>query len=162
MSRTTCPQETMVAQAARSNEWPTSLAAHVTGCAVCHQVAETSRWMWTISQAAPEAAAGADASLIWWRAQLTERAVKASRAQAPLDFAYIAFLAVATAGLAIWAALNWDTFGYAGEWLLAAARPETWMIINSLDFLETGFFWSIAGAATLLAVLVALPALLED
>jgi len=152
----------MVAQAARSNEWPTSLAPHIAGCAVCRQVAETSRWMWTVSQVAPEAAAGTDASLLWWRAQLTERAAKASRARAPLDFAYIAFLAVATGGFAIWAALNWDTFGYAGEWLLAAARPETWMTANSLDFLETGFFWSIVGVATLLAVLVALPALIEE
>ena len=44
----------------------------------------------------------------------------------------------------------------------AKRPPETWMTTNSLDFLETGFFWSIAGAATIVAVLVLFPALTEE
>lgn len=157
MRKNTCSEEAAVAQAARSGEWPTSIAAHAAGCQICGEVATTTRWMQSLSRVTEGNSAMPEPDLIWWRAQLYDRAKNAERARAPLEFAAGLLLIVAAMCVTVWLVLNWGVTANAAVALPTTLGPQAWLgVFQSISF------WSVGLVAFLLAVFVAFPALIEE
>ncbi len=102
MSDTRCPYEEKVADAARSGEWNSELAAHRDGCMTCAEVtlvtaalADDAEMLMDESLALP------DPTLIWMRAQLARREHDFKRATRAIVWVQRATIAVVMAvGLA--------------------------------------------------------------
>ena len=74
MSDTRCPYEEQVAEAARSGEWSSDLAAHRDGCMTCAEVTLVAAALVDDAEMLmDESLALPDPALIWMRAQLARR-----------------------------------------------------------------------------------------
>ena len=161
-----CSREDAVARASVTGIWPEELAAHADKCAVCRDVAQTARWIQTLSVSAQDAtipdagnfAAGTgrplpDPDLIWKRAQLDSNNLR--RTVPALEWLRVALAAAAPVGLAGWVAWNWYAIvGAAGQFLLA-----TWPQLSMVTYVLA----SVAPAALLLAALsLGYPLLAEE
>lgn len=107
MMRENCPQEEAVSEAARSGHWEESVSRHAAECPYCREIVQTSSWMQAMAQGGAGDAALPDASLLWWRAQLSERRAKLERAQKAIEWLQIASNVLACVGLVGWTVWNW-------------------------------------------------------
>lgn len=88
-----CSHEKEVADALKAGHWPdgcaAELRAHVAGCASCGDlVLVTEAFQGARSESAQEAPVGSP-SLLWWRAQLRQRAAATERISRPVTVAQI-------------------------------------------------------------------------
>jgi len=111
MNQTGCSYEDAVAAAARTGQWNESLATHLLGCAVCRGVQESSLWMQALARDSQRQTDLPDPDVIWLRAQFSRRQVAAERAHKLMQGVEIACIAAVAAGLAVWLAWNWESFG---------------------------------------------------
>jgi len=111
MNQTDCFYEDAVAAAVRTGQWNESLATHLLGCAVCRGVHESSRWMHALAQNSQPQTDLPDPHVIWLRAQFAQRQAVAERTHKLAQWVEIACIIVVAAGVAVWLAWNWDSFG---------------------------------------------------
>ncbi|HVT48913.1 MAG TPA: hypothetical protein VHD57_14070 [Vicinamibacterales bacterium] len=157
-----CPHESDVLDLAAMGQWPdradAALRDHVTGCAVCADVAAVASVLAAGHAESLDQARVPDASLVWYRAAWRAREASTRRALRPLTVVHVAALACiaavvimgASAGLA-WLAASWhatrdlvsgpvssvmtlgqETLGSAGVWL--AAMAVAWVVLIPLAF----------------------------
>jgi len=107
MKQMNCPQEAAVTKAVRTGNWEESLTAHAAACAVCQEVIQTASWMQSLARSPETISTLPDASLLWWKARLSERQAKAEKAQEVSEWVEIASGAAIAIGLAAWVAWNW-------------------------------------------------------
>jgi len=158
MKRAVCLHEDATTRAARSGEWNSFLKKHVDECAACREVVETSRWMQALAQDPALNHDSHDASLLWWRAQLSEKQAQAERAQSVLEWTEIVVACAMAVALAGWAAWNWALLQVAADWLETGLSPQTWIAAYSGE----SSFWSAFSVLLLAALLVAYPILAEE
>jgi hypothetical protein len=155
MSGAACPHEAAVTRAARSGAWPESLAAHVAGCARCREIVQTSRWMRALAHGSEPAPDVPDATLVWWRAQLSERRAKPEKTGTLLEWLAVASGGAVPLALAGWVAWNWFLIQGQAARMLAGWLPQFWAGAYALA--------SLAPAALFLAALsLAYPLLSRD
>jgi predicted anti-sigma-YlaC factor YlaD len=171
MSHTSCSEETAIVRAVRTGEWSEVLQAHLRQCASCRDVQQAARWMQTLAPA-PQPSGQAqndlpDPQILWLRAQLSARQAAAERAHKVLQWAEIACITAACAGLSLWLARSWNEIG--GEianglgWALFGAWPALWANLYGYGPVTSPVLFSSALAAiSLLAVAVAYPLLARE
>lgn len=161
MSQANCPREAELLKAVRTGMWEEGLSAHVLKCADCREIAQASQWMQTLAQNS-EKPTLSDASLLWWRAHLSEKQAKAERAQELLEWTEIISAIIIFAGLAGWVGWNW----YAIQTQLTLFLTDTWsqLWITASSALNTTPITLSLGAVILsfVAVVVAYPLLVRD
>src|SRR5579862_9240936 len=106
MKRMDCPQEEAVTKAVRAGSLDASLQAHVAACEICRVIVDAWTWMQALADAPGSNRTLPDASLVYWRARLSEQEVEAEKAQDILDWAELAAGVVAI-GFAGWGAWHW-------------------------------------------------------
>ena len=109
MKRKECSQEAAVLKAVRTGSWDETLKAHASKCPICWEVLQTASWMQVLARESEKVPAPREASLLWWRAQLSERQAKVDRAQEIGEWGEILSGAAVAAGAAAWAAWNWPS-----------------------------------------------------
>lgn len=124
MKHPKCPHEEAVARAARTGNWETSLTTHATTCPICREIMKTSTWMQALARSSESSLSLPDASLLWWRAQLSEKQAKAERSQDLLEWIAFASVAVPSLGLIVWLAWNWYAIQGWIAWILVGAQPR--------------------------------------
>jgi hypothetical protein len=159
MQRVSCPYEEATSVAARSGKWDSRLEKHAHECVVCQEVVLASSWMQTLGQETAQDRAtdhdSRDASLLWWRAQLTEKQARAEQAQSVLDWTEVFVACAVAAALAGWALWNWALMQAGVDWLVTNLSPQTWMAAYMLGNLS----WSALIVLSLAVLLVAYPIL---
>ncbi len=130
MSHRSCFRETAVARAVRTGDWNQSLEAHLRECATCREVREAARWMQALAREPQGENDPPDPQILWLRAQLSQRQAGAERAEKILQWAEVACITAACAGLALWLAWNWNAIGSEVadglNWALFEAWPAVW------------------------------------
>jgi hypothetical protein len=162
MKHDNCPQEAAVAEAARSGRFDEFVMRHSAECASCQEILRMSRWMRTLGESTEENLALPDASLVWWRAHLSEKQAGAGPALSAADWVEIVSVAVALSGLAGWVLWNWQALQAALTWLAGDSWAQVVAGTNPLAGVNPSVFWLTAGAAVLIAVFLAYPMLEED
>jgi len=107
MKQMNCPQEAAVTKAVRTGNWEESLTIHAAACAVCLEIIQTASWMQALARSSEAISTLPDASLLWWKARLSEKQAKAEKAQEVSEWVEIASGAAIASGLAAWVAWNW-------------------------------------------------------
>ena len=102
-----CAQEAAVTKAVRTGNWEEYLTAHAATCAVCREIIQTASWMQALARSPETNSTLPDASLLWWKARLSEKQEKAERAQEVSEWVEIASVTAISIGLAGWVAWNW-------------------------------------------------------
>lgn len=106
MKRERCVFEEKIERASRSGHWSDELLAHVAGCHACEEVALVTNYLSASSHATATNAELPDAGRIWWKAQLSAKAVAMERALRPIvwahRFAFGAFAATVVAAIILW------------------------------------------------------------
>lgn len=154
MKRMHCPQEAEVTKAARAGNLEASLQdaslrAHTATCDVCRGVIEASSWMQALAQAPGSNRALPDASLVYWRARLSEQEAEAEKAQDILDWAELAAGAGA-AGLAGWGVWHWVSIQG------SIASLDRGLQFAAGIYSAPGFLLAAGGAFAVLALVVVL------
>lgn len=159
MSQTNCQQEAAVSEAAQSGRWEDSVGRHAAECSLCQEIVQTSSWMQAMAQGVKGGPALPDASLLWWRAQISERQAELVRTQRAVEWLQIASSAFAGAGLLVWAVWNWRAVLAALGWLSSDVWSRVWLAGYLLAVSEPDLFWLIVVMASLAMVLLAYPLL---
>ena len=102
-----CPHETEVSTAVRTDEWHESIANHVADCALCREIVQASHWMQALAQSPTKSPSLGDAEQLWRRAQLAERPAKARKNQGFLEWLEVLSGTVVPLSLVAWVAWNW-------------------------------------------------------
>jgi hypothetical protein len=161
MSRTDCPREEAVSEAVRSGKWEGPITRHAAECQICREIVQTSRWMQAMAESVESVSALPDASVMWWRAQLSEREAKLERTQKALEWLQIISSVLVSAGLLVWAVWNWRAVAGAMAWLSSDVWSRVWVAAYLLAVSAPDFFWPIVVMVSLAMVAVAYP-LLEN
>jgi hypothetical protein len=151
MSHINCPQEAAVTRAIRAGILDESLATHAATCPVCRDVVTVSHSMHALARGPENNRALPDASLVWWKAQLSEQQTRVERAQTILEWLQIAFAAIGSLGLAAWVAWNWAAMQ---EWLTSSLGSAQLMFAT---YSTSTLFLPIIAILCLAALLVAYP-----
>jgi hypothetical protein len=166
MSRTSCSQESAVAQAVRSGVWGESLETHLRECSVCRDVQATARWMRALSEDVGRRTDLPGPQVLWLRAQLSHRQAAAERASTVLQWVEILCVTAACVGFLVWLAWNWSGIGEIADrfgWALFDAWPALWAGISAYGPLNAPILFSSALAAIALVALgVAYPLLVRE
>jgi hypothetical protein len=162
MRPASCPQEGNVLKAVRTGIWEEALSAHLDGCAVCKEIAHASRWMQALAQGSESIRTLPDPSRVWWRAQLSEKQMKAERAQELLEWVEIISATVFSAGIAGWIGWNWHTIQSLFTSLLADAWTHSWITASSALSTAPMMFSSGAVILSIVAIVLAFPVLVRD
>jgi hypothetical protein len=123
MKHAKCPHEEAIARAARTGNWEASLTTHATTCPICREIMKTSTWMQALGRSSEGSLSLPDASLLWWRAQLSEKRAKAVGSQDVLEWIAFASVAVPSLGLMAWLVWNWYAIQGWIAWILVGAQP---------------------------------------
>jgi hypothetical protein len=162
MKKVSCPYEDATTGAARSGNWDSLLEKHAYECVVCREVLLASSWMQTLEQEVPQASAAnddsRDASLLWWRAQLTEKQARAEQAHWILEWTEMFVACALAAALVGWALWNWALLQAAVDWLVTSLSPQTWMAA----YMPGTLSWSPLIVLSLAVLLIAYPILAEE
>lgn len=148
----TCPHEVEVLDLVAIGQWPAradaALAAHVSTCAVCADLAAVSVAVSALNDAAMSKVRVPDSAVVWYHAQARARADLARRAGRPLLVAQIA-AAVVLIGVAL---VTWpSSSGWLATWwsgAIDAAVPAS--ATTGFDWAGTGLTasrWLVAGLA---------------
>jgi len=159
MSQTNCPQEATVSEAARSGRWEDSVARHAAECPLCQEIAQTSRWLQAMAPGVEDDRALPDASLVWWRAQLSERRAKLERSQKAVEWLQIVSSVLASAGLFVWAVWNWRAVLGVLAWLSSDVWSRVWLAGYLLAISGPDLFWLVVVMASLAMLALAYPLL---
>ncbi len=122
MKPVNCSQEAAVAKAIRAGSMETSLTTHAAQCAVCSQIVQVSSWMQEAARNSEGHPILPDASLVWWRARLSEKKTNAEKAQDVFEWVEIASAVAISLGLGGWVAWNWSAIQNLMAWILAGAQ----------------------------------------
>ena len=146
-----CPHEQDLLDAVAARRWPeradASLRDHVSGCAVCADVAVVAAAFFEDRDCARAEAVLPSASAIWWRSQISAREEAARVAARPLIAVQIvATLVAAAAALAVAPA--------ASTWIreaITALGATDWLVMPR----DLSFSWVVGAAAYTTLPLVA-------
>jgi hypothetical protein len=97
-----------------------------------------------------------DASLLWWRARLSEKQAKAEKEQDVLDWVEITSAAVISVGLGGWVAWNWYALQGLMTRILAVAQ------LRMTAFPVPILFSPIIAVLSLAALLLVYPILVDE
>jgi len=156
MKHVNCPQEAAVTKAVRTGSLQTAFTAHAATCTVCQEIIQASSWMQALARNSEINPTLPDASLLWWRARLSEKQAKAEKAQDVLEWAEVTSAAAISLGLAGWVAWNWYAIQGSMTWILAGA--QLWVTTSSMPIL----FPPIIAVLCLAALVVAYPILVDE
>jgi predicted anti-sigma-YlaC factor YlaD len=165
VNRGKCPEEAKVAAAVRAGECDALVAAHTAECPACREVLDTAKWMQALTLAAGEDGPLPDPGLLWqkarWAELLSAKQAKAERTRQALQWAELSLLAIAGAGLAVWAIGNGVSFQPMLSWLAVAFSPQVWVTAFSAAGAGSLAGWAVVGAACAAALLFTLRILAE-
>jgi hypothetical protein len=159
MSQRNCAHEEAVSEAVRSGNWEGSTARHAAECQICREIVQTSRWMQAMAGSVEGGSALPDASLLWWRAQLSERQARLERTQNAVEWSQIVSSVFVSAGLLVWAVWNWRAVVGALAWLSSDVWSRVWLAGYLLAVSAPNTFWPIAVVVSLAMVVLAYPLL---
>jgi hypothetical protein len=164
-----CDQELVVAKAIRTGHWSQETEAHLAACPTCKTTAQAARWMQSFAQqvtlrdaAESRRDAGAtavrDASLLWCKALLDQKAAEARSARrrlAAMEWGSAAFVGLLLAGWVRWnwAAIEASLSDLAASLIPQAAKAVAWILVPEASgaSLSATFLLVLGGAAALLA-----------
>jgi hypothetical protein len=126
MRQSSCSQEESVLKAVRTGMWEDALSDHVAGCDACKEIVQTSQWMQALAQASEKNLSLPDASLLWWRAHLSEKQGRVERGQELQEWMEIISATVISTGLAVWIGWNWMAIQATFSSLLTEPWPLLW------------------------------------
>ncbi len=106
-----CPQEEALAKAVRAGKVDESFSGHAAACATCREILQTSTWLQALASTSENDRRLPDASLVWWKARLSEEQLKTEKAQHFYELVEMAFAAVIALGLLGWLTWNWFAIG---------------------------------------------------
>jgi hypothetical protein len=158
MKKAICSHEEAVTNAARRGEWNAVLEKHCSECPTCGEAVETARWMRAMAGDGEICVDAREASLIWWRAQLSERQTEAAKAHSIVAWAEMALGCAVFVAVAAWVAGNWPAVQGAADWLGAGLSPQTW----SAAYATGAPFWSFLSVFVLVVLFVVYPVLVEE
>ena len=156
MKQMNCAQEAAVTKAVRTGNWEESLTAHAATCAVCREIVETVSWMQALARRPETIAALPDASLLWWKARLSEKQAKAEKAHAVTEWFEIASFAAISIGLAAWVAWNW--FAVQASMTRLMVTIQLWVAAYSTTLL----FLPVSAVLCLALAVLTYPILVDD
>lgn len=156
MKHTNCAQEAAVTKAVRTGNWEESLTAHAATCAVCREITHTASWMQALARSSEAISTLPDASLLWWKARLSEKQEKAERAQDVSDWVEIASVTAISIGLAAWVAWNWLAVQTSMTRLMVTM--QLWVTASSTSLL----FLPVSAVLCLALAVLTYPILLDD
>jgi len=103
-----------------------------------------------------------DASLLWWRAQLSEKQAKAERAQEFLEWVELIPATIISAGLAAEIGWNWNAIQTLLTSLLTDQWPQLWISASSVVSPTPIMFSLDAVILFSVAIVLVLPLLVRD
>ena len=118
-----------------------------------------SRWMQAMAWGVEGGSALPDASLLWWRAQLSERRARLEGAQKAVEWLEIVSSVLVSFGLLVWTVWNWQAVQAALAWLSANAWSRVSLAGYLLAVSAPDLFWSITVVVSLALVVLAYPLL---
>ncbi len=156
MKQLNCAQEAAVTKAVRTGNWEESLTAHAATCAVCREIIQTANWMQTLARSSETISPLPDASLLWWKARLSEKQEKAERAQDVSEWVEIGFVTAISIGLAAWVAWNW--FAVQASMTRLMVTMQLWVTAYSTTLL----FLPVAAVLCLALAVLTYPIVVDD
>jgi hypothetical protein len=164
MRETICSQETVVARAARTGLWDSTVREHADACAVCQELVLGITAMQSLVAGVERESELPGAGWLWRKALLEQKQADTDRVQRPLRLAQ--YTAGLTGILALAACAGW-------YWRPLEVQFAVWQV-ELLPRLWQGF-WSLAGTSLptsrgplllvlllAIAVLLAYPVLVEE
>jgi hypothetical protein len=115
--------------------------------------------MQAMAQAIEDDSSLPNASLLWWRAQLSERRAELERTQKAVEWLQIVSSVLVSAGLSAWAVWNWRAVLGALAWLSSDVWSRVWLAGYLLAVSAPNLFWPIAVVVSLAMVVLAYPLL---
>jgi hypothetical protein len=156
MKHLRCPQEPAVTKAVHTGNLEKSLTTHASTCAVCREIIQTANWMQDLARSPESKPTLPNASLVWWRAQLSEKQAQAGKAQDFLEWVEFTSAAAISLGLAVWLIWNWYAVQRLITWISAGAN--SWATAYSMPF----FFPPIIAVLCSVALVLAYPILADE
>jgi hypothetical protein len=167
MMRLQCDHEQDLLDALASRRWPDrtdlALRQHVSGCAICSDVAEIAAAFLDDREHALAAGTVPSASAVWWRSQIRAREESARLAARPIavvqavSTACVAAVSIAAAPAAsAWVRELIITFGAAAWWSAPRDLSLSWILgaaaYTTLPLLAVGMWIVIAPVVVYLAL----------
>jgi hypothetical protein len=154
MKQMNCAQEAAVTKAVRTGNWEESLTAHAATCAVCRDIIEAASWMQALARSPEAISTLPEASLLWWKARLSEKQEKAERVQDVSEWVEIASVTAISIGLAAWVAWNWLAVQTSMTKLMVTMQLWVTASSTSLLFLPVSVVLCLAFAVLTYPILV--------
>jgi hypothetical protein len=151
-----CAQEAAVTKAVRTGNWEESLTAHAATCAACREIIHTASWMQGLARNSEAISTLPDASLLWWKARLSEKQAKVEKAQELSEWVEIASGAAISIGLAAWVAWNW--FAIQALMTRFMGAMQLWVTAYSTSLL----FLPVTAVLCLALAILTYPILVDD
>jgi hypothetical protein len=156
MKQMNCAQEAAVTKAVRTGNWEESLTAHAATCAVCRDIIEAASWMQALARSPEAISTLPEASLLWWKARLSEKQEKAERVQDVSEWVEIASVTAISIGLAAWVAWNWLAVQTSMTKLMVTM--QLWVTASSMSLL----FLPVSVVLCLAFAVLTYPILVDD
>jgi hypothetical protein len=151
-----CAQEAAVTKAVHTGNWEEPLTAHAATCAVCREIVQTASWMQALARSSETISTLPDASLLWWKARLSEKQAQAEKAQEVSEWVEIASGAAISIALAAWVAWNW--FAIQALMTRLMVTMQVWVTAYSTTLL----FLPVSAVLCLALAVLTYPILVED
>ena len=156
MKRMNCAQEAAVARAVRTGNWEESLTTHAAACAVCQEITQTAGWMQALARSPETISTLPDASLLWWKARLSEKQAKAEKAQEVSEWVEIASVTAILIGLAAW--VTWNRLAIQALMTRFMGAMQLWVTAYSTSLL----FLPVSAVLCLALAVPTYPLLVDD
>ena len=156
MKELNCPQEAAVTKAVLTGDMQTSLKTHAATCTICREIIQASSWMQALARSSESNHTLPDASMLWWRARLSEKQAKSEKAQDILEWVEITSAVAILFGLAAWVSWNWYGIQELMTWILAGT--QLWLTAYSKPIL----FLPIIAVLCVGALVIAYPTLVDE
>jgi hypothetical protein len=156
MKPANCPQEAALTKAIRTGRLDESLTSHADGCATCREIIQTASWMQALAHSSESSPNLPHASLVWWKAQLSEEQVKTEQAQDFYELVEMGSAAVISVGLLGW--LTWNWFAIQGSVASILEGAELWLTAYPV----ANVLLPAVGVLCVIAFVLAYPILIDE
>ena len=156
MKQMSCAQEAAITKAFRTGGWEESLTVHAATCAVCREIVQTASWMQALARSPKTISTLPDASLLWWKARVSEKHAKAEKAQEVSEWVEIASVTAISIGLAAWVAWNW--FAVQASMTTLMVTMQLWVTAYSTSLL----LLPVSAVLGLVLAVLTYPILVDD
>ena len=151
-----CPQEEALAKAVRAGRVDESFSGHAAGCATCREILQTSTWLQALALSSGNDCRLPDASLVWWKARLSDEQLKTEKSQDFCELVEMAFAAVIALGLLGW--LTWNWFAIEGSLGSILGGAAVWLT----DYPIANVLLLAVAVLCLIAFMLAYPILIDE